>query len=724
MSDLRRITEDYRLDKLVVASDAASVFRATDLRSGATVAIKLLTGEAGADPGDSGERFAGAARALQALRHPSLPRVVDFGLTTAGSAFLVTEHLQGTVLGEHTGTSPGRVLALLLQVLDGLAALETVGIAHGNLHIDNLLVVPGGEDGGGDQVKLLGIGGAALGLAPAPASPDEGRRRDLRDLALLACRLLGAGTAPVELPPAVAAAMDQPEILRSLLAAMLDERTDPPLAYAEARSRLDLALRGQPAAAAAQADLPAERPALPQDVRPSVPPAEARQTMDLPQPVDRRSRLGLLVGGGLLAALLAVTVFLFSSRPRVPAEKAPLPETPAEETPAPSPSPIPPQPATTSTPAPAEVHPQIVRAETLLAAGDPGAAREALNAIPAAERDALTGEAHERYQRLAAALAESEHTSLAADLDRALGSGDLARLRSVVASVRPQERKGLPASVRRNLDRAARALDADARLSRAEQAGERGTILAEAAALLAVVPRAAHAREARETAAAALEADAEKAVAEGRPDAALQSLQTLRQGWPGRAGLGERIARVEAQLRDDQRLEALLADAAREAKANRPQEGLRLLAGAVPNPRFEERFRQTKASLEAQIAGLDRTPPVLAIPSRWEAAYEKGVSIKVPLVVTDEHAVASVEVWARPEGGRFEKVPVRHLTASQYEAEIPPSLHQNKTVELYATASDTSGNQGRLGSAESPRTVKRKKWYDKLEKLLPGKPDG
>src|ERR1700676_5657111 len=68
MSDLLRITERYRLDKLIHASDTASVFRAADLRSGETVALKLIRVPARrAEPVRS--RHAGP-RELPACEHP------------------------------------------------------------------------------------------------------------------------------------------------------------------------------------------------------------------------------------------------------------------------------------------------------------------------------------------------------------------------------------------------------------------------------------------------------------------------------------------------------------------------------------------------------------------------------------------------------------------------------------------------------------------------------
>ncbi len=46
--------------------------------------------------------------------------------------------------------------------------------------------------------------------------------------------------------------------------------------------------------------------------------------------------------------------------------------------------------------------------------------------------------------------------------------------------------------------------------------------------------------------------------------------------------------------------------------------------------------------------------------------------------------------------------------------DVPPDLHQNKTVELYVTATDPSGHVGQLGSADHPLKMKRKSWIDKI----------
>lgn len=220
--------------------------------------------------------------------------------------------------------------------------------------------------------------------------------------------------------------------------------------------------------------------------------------------------------------------------------------------------------------------------------------------------------------------------------------------------------------------------------------------------------------EQREKAAAALESEADEAIAAGQFDLALSRLQSLRQGWPEREGIDERIERVRAERKEDLELEAVLAAATRAERAHQPLEGLEELAGARPNRRLAPRFEQTRERLENLLAELDRRPPEVALRGGAEVVYEKGKPARLPLRITDDHGVKSAEGWARAEGGRFEKVAVRQVSGADYEVEVSPELHGNKTVEVYVVASDHSGHAGQLGSADRPLKIKRKRWIDRV----------
>jgi hypothetical protein len=833
MRELRRITERYRLDRLVSASTTGDVFQGIDLSTGEPVAVKLISGDSG-ESEQQRERFLATCRALQALRHPSLPRVLDYGFTES-HAFLVTEYLDGSPFAELAGAASLRVLTLLLLLVDGLEALASRGIATRNLRAENLLVVP---EAGEEQVKILGLGSAVLEPGAVPVL--DGYSDDLHAFALLACRLLKIPTAsPLGIPLAVAVELRDVEALHALLDAAL--KGDPDGIYpsfVEVRQALRSALRGEsrprtggfethpgaappvgvdpqaasdaenallsapplpwaPALSATSAaastavvkikpvaspapivqilpdlnDLdgtmmvledhfiaaapqspPAPPAPLAMDVtqaaeatgasRPPMPlppgdpfaqypvPPESNpseevgvdtiarppdtRTFVAPRPSFWRSRLlwiGLPVAALLGTGIAAVLFFVLHPGAEPPPPPALVPAVAVSRplTPPAAPAPAPPAVA----PAAAPAHPQLVLAETALAASDLKGVKTALDAISPADQAALRPDERERYQRLLDALTPLQREELASALARGLARGDLRALRSAVSAVPPAEQGSLPPAVQKDLARARQAVEIDGRLARAQKEGSLPEVIRQAGALLAALPRAARAGEAKERAARALETAADGEIEAGQYDAAAARLESLRQVWPDRPGLAGRSERLAAERKADQDADILLAAVARAEKAGKPLDGLQLLAGARPSRRSAPRFQEARQRLEAAVAQLDRRPPELSLRGPG-TAYEKGKTATIPLRIIDDFAVKTVEGWARPEGGEYVKVAVRHLSGTDYAMDVPPDLHQNKTVEFYATAADPSGHSGQLGSADHPLKMKRKSWIDKI----------
>jgi hypothetical protein len=431
----------------------------------------------------------------------------------------------------------------------------------------------------------------------------------------------------------------------------------------------------------------------------------------LSPPSPFRSRLlwiGLPVAALLGTGLAAVLFFLFRPAAEPPRHAAPLPAAAA-------PRPLPPPAAVAPPPAPAAApaQPQIVLAETALAANDLKAVKAALDAISPADQAALRPDERERYQRLLDALTPLQREELASALARGLERGDLRALRSAVRAVPAAEQASLPPAVRKDLARARQAVEIDGRLARAQKEGNHPEVIRQADALLAALPRAARAGEAKERAAGALELAADGELEAGRYDAAAARLEGLRQVWPDRPGLAGRSERLAAERKADQDAESLLAAVARAEKAGKPQDALQLLAGARPSRRAAPRFQEARQRLEGEVAQLDRRPPELSLRGP-ETAYEKGKTATLPLRISDDFAVKTVEGWARPEGGQYVKVAVRHLSGTDYALDVPADLHQNKTVELYVTATDPSGHVGQLGNADHPLKMKRKSWIEKI----------
>jgi serine/threonine protein kinase len=271
MSQPREITETFRLERVLKSSKSAIVFQAVDPRAGNVVAIKLIPPGAPADMKVCQVRFLAAMDALASLHPPGFPTLLDHGFTPDGSAFLVMEFIAGARIDASTGTSPTRVIRLILEAIESLEKLAERGIAHGNLAPDNLLAIRRGD---GEGVKILGFGTAAFQvgtlagtglslvegaqyaaperLEPATAAQEPDWRGDLYSLALTTCELLGAEVAPLDapapsvtLPSQVHQRLVDPVVLRAILEQSL--RRNPaarPGSLDEFRQALELALFG------------------------------------------------------------------------------------------------------------------------------------------------------------------------------------------------------------------------------------------------------------------------------------------------------------------------------------------------------------------------------------------------------------------------------------------------------------------------------------------------
>lgn len=702
MAEGRRLTEHYRLDRLVRTGDQGLFFAAVDTRSGQPVGVEMIREAAADRGGHERARFLATAATLRALDHPSLPRVLDYGFTAAGNAFLITECLSGTSFAALAGSPPRRVLALLLGVLDGVAALAQQGLALPHLRAEGFLVTETTE---GERVKLVELGEAV----PAGNNAVQEARRDL---AFLACHLLGAtldGDGRVNVPEAAAGQLEDVAALEQLLASWLRPADPgPPPTFEELRRRLRFLLGGGlstlPATPVSDlfAPVTAASPASAASAAPARPAAAKA-------PTAARTRRSAVLAGAAAAGLgLAAVLFLVLALRHEPAESGPQATTP-ELSPLPSSAPPPAIPTPSPSPLPAE-EPRLARAEGLLADQDWESLRRELAGIAPAERETFAADEHLRLQAMLDSLAAADAKRLAADLSRGLASGSVPVLRSAVAFSSRVPAKKLKSAVKLDLTRAKDALAADSGLGRAEKSGDARQILGAAADLLALLPANARAQKLRDQAAASLEAAAEAALSAGRLDEAAADLEAVRGAVPQRPGLADRLARLDRERRGDQSLAGALAEATRLGEQDQPLEGLARLARATPNDRYRDRFTRLQEKLNRQLAEIDRGAPQVRIREGFEPSYEKDRPITVPLRISDDYGVKSVEAWLTMEGGQRKAVPVIHGSGEAYEATLGAALHANQNVELWVAATDHSGHRTQLG----PTSLRRKRWYDAL----------
>ncbi len=166
----------YRIDTVLGAGGMGRVYLGQHVGIGRPVAIKVLHAAFHRNR-EAATRFQREALASGRLDHGNIVSVSDFGTLESGACFLVMEALEGESLGERLlreGRLPWReALALLRDVLGGLAHAHDRGVVHRDIKPDNIYLA---RKDGAAVVKILDFGIAKLyaGSADDPASTGVG----------------------------------------------------------------------------------------------------------------------------------------------------------------------------------------------------------------------------------------------------------------------------------------------------------------------------------------------------------------------------------------------------------------------------------------------------------------------------------------------------------------------------------------------------------------------
>ena len=226
--------DHYRLDATVARSGMSTLFRATDLRDGRQVAIKVPHAELEADP-VLVERFKREQEIGQELDHPGVVKTYDG--EERSRLYMVIEWVEGRLLrailsqasqGQERGLPISRAVTLTLGICDALDYMHKHGVVHRDLKPENIMV------DAQDRIKLIDFGIAMkedarrltfAGPSPMLGTPDyispeqvKGQRGDQRSdiysLGVMLYEML-AGQPPFSGPNPLAV-MNDPKPARKL----------------------------------------------------------------------------------------------------------------------------------------------------------------------------------------------------------------------------------------------------------------------------------------------------------------------------------------------------------------------------------------------------------------------------------------------------------------------------------------------------------------------------
>ena len=143
----------YRIEELVARSGMASIYRATDMRNGRTVAIKVPHPDMEADP-VLFDRFNREIEIGKRLDHPGVMKVLDSG--EPGEVYMVMEWVEGRLLrkliAENRRLPVERACAIAIAICDALDYIHRNGVVHRDLKPENIMI------DAADRIKLIDFG--------------------------------------------------------------------------------------------------------------------------------------------------------------------------------------------------------------------------------------------------------------------------------------------------------------------------------------------------------------------------------------------------------------------------------------------------------------------------------------------------------------------------------------------------------------------------------------
>src|SRR5215467_5150209 len=145
--------DHYKIESLVARSGMASIFKATDVRTGRQVAVKVPHPEMESDP-VLFDRFHREEDIGKKMDHPSVMKVLTD--EERSREYMVMEWVEGRllrkILAEQKKPPTERAIRIAQGILNALDYIHANGVVHRDLKPENIMV------DGDDHVKLIDFG--------------------------------------------------------------------------------------------------------------------------------------------------------------------------------------------------------------------------------------------------------------------------------------------------------------------------------------------------------------------------------------------------------------------------------------------------------------------------------------------------------------------------------------------------------------------------------------
>ena len=166
---------DYLVQELLAKGGMGAVYRGVQPLIGKQVAIKVLL-TAGPAELNYAQRMLEEARTVNAIGHPNIIDIFNFGELPDGRPWLVMEYLDGMSLSQwvraRTSDEPptARIISILEQICAALEAVHAVGVVHRDLKPANVMLTHMAAPQ--PRVKVLDFGFAKSRDTTLRTSPD------------------------------------------------------------------------------------------------------------------------------------------------------------------------------------------------------------------------------------------------------------------------------------------------------------------------------------------------------------------------------------------------------------------------------------------------------------------------------------------------------------------------------------------------------------------------